>query len=150
MCFYHDDYHWIASVYEDSAQVAEKDCRCFECYRMIQAGEMRRKIFQQEEECCRICYDEDSDKETCDHDYGETFSCSICRECGLMLEAIYDLERIEGCPEHARQPAYGELGGAIWSSDDGKKYVRHALERFPELVASQVVQRFAPYDPCED
>lgn len=151
MCFYNDDYDWCASVWgEDHIRNAD-EVRCYECNRRILSHEWRRHSWQQEHEVCQCCEDEDSysfdeeqEKATCKHDYGETFEASTCRECCLLLEAIYDLERIEGCPEHARQPMYGELQQVLYDERfNGAfyNYRLHALNRFPELVASRILQK---------
>jgi len=149
MCFYNDDCDWIASINEQSSVVCDKRCRCFECQRTILPGEWHRTNYQQEHEMCQICeddcsddFDEDADKANCKHDYGETFSCVLCRECCLLLEAIYDLERIEGCPEYARQPAYGELRDTLYAEQrygDIPRYRLHALQLFPELIGSEIL-----------
>jgi len=146
MCFYNDDYDWIAEVNDVRHERSDQKSRCIDCCRTIQSGEWRQTIDQQEHEECQICsewgdlYDESVIKETCDHDYGETFHCSVCRECSLLREAIYDLEQIEGCPEYARQPPAGELYDAMNPRNDGEKYRRHALEKFPGLIASKILQ----------
>ncbi len=149
MCFYHDDYGWSAEVCESTFVRGADECRCIECNRTIRSGEWRQRIWQQEHEECQICEDDFSDgyddevrKELCKHDYGETFGAEICRECCLMLEAIYDLERIEGCPEDARQPACGELKQVLYDEKTEhrvRKYRQHALTMFPQLVGSVIL-----------
>lgn len=151
MCFYNDDYEWYASIVEVDHVRCVGDAKCYECGREISSHEWRRHTFQQESEECQICedecsgsYDSEQDKATCEHEYGETFECNTCRECCLMLEAIYDLELIEGCPEHARQPAYGELEQVLFDERDSGlfyDYRLHALNRFPQLVASRILQK---------
>jgi hypothetical protein len=138
VCFYNDDYDWIASINDTTCVQGTVADRCYECRRPIDAGEWRVSIYQQEHEACQICEDEDSDEfdqqihqNECIHDFGETFSAVICRQCSLLREAIYDLERIENCPEHARQPRIGALQDEM-GEDDGK-YARHAVAIFPEL-----------------
>lgn len=147
MCFFNDDYDWCAEVNEIRHERNDNPAKCYECRRLIQPGEWRQSIHQVEHECCQICDDESSDlfdesinPEECKHDCGESFDCSICRECSLLLEAIWDVERIEGCPEHARQPCYGELYDAMNPRNDGEKYRRHALEKYPGLIASRMLQ----------
>jgi hypothetical protein len=58
----------------------------------------------------------------------------------LILAAIYDLEEKEGCPEHARQPAYGELGTELWEDHrhTSGHYETHALAMFPELAGHKL------------
>ncbi len=142
MCFYNES-DWCAELHDEFHSIAESNCKCFECNRTIFAGEWRHRIEQQEYEGCQDCDELGDDDDCCDgqHNYGETFDCDICRECSLLLEAIYDLERIEGCPEHARQPSYGELGDVLW---DEPHYWRHAIERFPGLIASNAYRRWTP------
>lgn len=152
MCFYNDNYDWIANLWLVMGSRAEADCRCYECRRAIRAGEWRTHVYQQEYEECRICeddpddsglYDPGQDPATCQHDYGETFSCDICRECSLILAAIYDLEERERCPEYARQPMYGELRDELWEDrrHGSGEYSRHALELYPELSNHELLAR---------
>ena len=149
MCFC-NNYDWRANVNETTFAQSDKPSRCYECGRDILAGEWRQEVFQQEHEQCQICEDSfsdlfidldlDDDEEWRQklmaelaehkHDYGETFSCTICRECCLLLESIYDREAKEGCPEHSRQPMFGELSDAV--SYGG--YGEHAVAMFPELA----------------
>lgn len=152
MCFY-NDCDWSAEVYEENYTTLGGEAKCKECFRLIQDGEWRQYVYQQECEVCLICEDEcsddfreDADPETCAHDYGQTFSADICRECCLILESIWDLETIEGCPEHAKQPAYGELAEALFegASYEDDKYRRHALERYPGLIASTMMIHTQP------
>ncbi len=140
MCFYYDDYDWIATINEQYFIRGEREHKCLECGRNIAPEEWRRYIYQQEHEMCQICeddyseeFDEEQDPATCAHNYGKRSNAHICRECCLILEAIYDLEEKEGCPEHARQPAFGELQEALHYGDEGE-YIRHAVEMFPELA----------------
>lgn len=153
MCFYNDDYDWCAEVSEVTYARCERDGRCFECGRRIAAGEWRERTLQQEHEDCQICseygdyYDDSVMRELCNHDYGETFEAEVCRDCLLMLSAIYDLEEIEGCPEESRRPGYGDLMQVLtdeWVYGDEFKYRRHAMEKYPQLVASRVMQRTVP------
>lgn len=154
MCFYNDDYDWIAEYNEQEFVRGDKPATCHECRRAIAPGEWRMEAEQQENEMCQLCEDDcsydyldgvdvDDDaaiaafKANCKHDYGESFSCAICRECCKILAAIYDLERIEGCPEHARQPGYGELAEAMNEYQDGAKYIQHAVALFPELATHE-------------
>ncbi len=160
MCFYHDDYDWCAEHEEQHFVREDSPAKCHECDRVVLADQWRRKILQQQYECCQICEDRenfdfisaeaddyDSNEEYAaaldelgchECDYGERFACTICRECNLLLAAIYDLEQIEGCPEHARQPLYGELLRELEEDEEGK-YVRHALRMFPELVRHPLI-----------
>lgn len=158
MCFYNDDYDWVAEVYDEQYVRGEQPAKCFDCYREIKAGEWRREIFQLEHEECQICEDIESDlyedPDEIDeaegmfgpgehpHYYGESWHGVICRECNLLRASIYDLEEKEGCPEYSRQPAFGELQETM--ADDcsrwgDKKYIRHALEMFPELTTHKLL-----------
>jgi hypothetical protein len=150
MCFTNDEGDWSASIVERSCIRKTSAARCFECGRTIEAGEWRSEEYCQEHEECQICQDESSDQfddrvncDTCIHDFGETFAASTCRECSLLLAAVYDLERIEGCPEDARQPMPGSLGDEMGYDDEGR-YARHAIALFPEL-ATHV---FCAGQPC--
>lgn len=152
MCF-SNEHDWYADVTDESFCRNAGDARCFECGEFIADGDWRYKCHQQEHEDCLICgvyndnYDDTVMRDFCEHDYGETFDAEICRECLLTLAAIYDLEEIEGCPEDSRQPMFGELLQVLtneWVYGDEFKYRRHALEKYPELVASRVMQMTCP------
>jgi hypothetical protein len=148
MCFYNDDYDWTAEDHDERHVQAEAECKCHDCHRRIALGEWVRRIEQYEHEQCQICEDDRSDlyedpNDICPEEgvygpgehpcyYGEHWLGFICRECLLLREAIYDLEEKEGCPEDARQPAYGELQEALSYGDE---YARHALAMFPELAS---------------
>jgi hypothetical protein len=163
MCFYDDDCDWTAEVCEQNFIRAAEPAKCYECYRPIAVGEWCRVLHQQEHESCLVCEDQwsddyiDSDRAAYDtdeehatalaeladhvHTYGETFDATLCRECCLVLEAIYDLEEKEGCPEDARQPLIGALQDEL-AEDSGKwgekKYVKHAVGMFPELASHKM------------
>ena len=163
MCFYNDDYDWIAEVEELHFIRAEKACKCAECNCQIVVGDWYRRLCQKEFEMCQICEDSESfsylsadasDYDTEDehvaaladlvaheHSYGETFSASTCRKCCLVLTAIYDLEAKEGCPEYARQPDTGELSQALFDDARHSKsgYAQHAVEMFPELSEHKLI-----------
>lgn len=132
MCFYNDDYDWIASVCDVTDGPAESPAKCYECHRRIAAGEWRRHVYQQEHEECSVCEQEEADEPCEEHDYGETFECNLCEACVKMLKAIEAVEIDEGCPWDARQPAYGELWEAI-QYDEGGKYRDRVLSMYPEL-----------------
>jgi hypothetical protein len=143
MCFYNDDYDWVASVQERSTIKATKKVSCIECSKLIEAGEECERIWQQENECCSICtegaedYDEEEpqDPTTCEHHYGETFEGYTCQRCLNIIEAIRQVEIEEGCPEHAQRPSIGGLYEEAFSrwNDDAKKYASKVVEMFPEL-----------------
>lgn len=108
MCFYNDDYDWIAEVHSDFYERAETVAKCYDCGREIGIGEWHHRIEQLENECCQICEDPDSDwyedPEEIDeeeglygpgehpHYYGQSWQGAICRRCALIRAAIYDLE----------------------------------------------------------
>jgi hypothetical protein len=143
MCFYNDDYDWVASVQERSTIKATKRVHCIECSKLIMAGEECERIWQQEHEECQVCceygddYDEDNpqDSTECDHDYGETFEGFTCQHCLSIIEAIRQVEVEEGCPEHAQRPSIGGLYEEAFSrwNDDARKYASKVAEMFPEL-----------------
>lgn len=155
MCFYSDDYDWYAEIHDETHVRVDAACKCHDCNRRIAAGEWARRVEQLQHECCQICEDSESDLyEYPDaiepengfygptehpHYYGEHWLGFICRDCLLLREAIYDLEEKEGCPEHARQPAYGELDEAF-EYDDELKYSDHAKRMFPVLAWHPLVR----------
>lgn len=148
MCFY-NDYDWYASTCDVTDGPTEPAGKCYECGCEIPAGVFRRQVFMQEHEYCQICEDEDSSDflGTIDDDdndvpapehkcnYGETFECDICQNCVNVLAAIKQAEIEAGCPDHAQQPAYGELRDALYDHEDGPKYAKRAIEMFPELAS---------------
>ncbi len=152
MCFYNEgDYDWVA---EDSSveyiRDAECVCSCCECGRQILTGEWRVSISMWEHSCCQLCddelsedFDETIDKATCEHEYGETWDGSICVECAKMRAAIYEVEAIEGCPEYARQPNYGDMYDELECRDEHetRKYLDHAIKQFPELATHSLYQK---------
>lgn len=99
--------------------------------------------YQQENEECRNCeYEDGPPCENDEHDYGETFTGDTCRECLLLLAAIYDLEAKEKCPEFSRQPLGCMLGEEL---DQDKRYghnqyIPYALKMFPELATAKLVK----------
>jgi len=143
MCFDNSDYDWFAQVVTDEVSKAEKPERCQECRREIAQGEYVRSIFMQEHDQC--VYDPTSDDydgpetekegcpDDCDHDYGETFECSICETCDQLLKAIKQHELDERCDESESQPAFGELGEAMVNGD-GSGYLAKAEAMFPGIT----------------
>lgn len=136
MCF-SSEADWYASINVETYWQGDKPCTCEECGREIAVGEWRKNLEQQEREECQICEYEDG--EPCaddDHDYGETYSGDTCRECLLVLAAIYEIEEIEKCPEHSRQPQGCQLYDELQHNIDarGPNYVGYAMLRFPELT----------------
>lgn len=146
MCFYNDDYEWIASVNEISHETSARRRRCGECGDMIPAGIAYLHVHQQEyEECC--CGDELSDDYDPFHhcvidpcQFGETFSFDMCHLCEKLRRAVHAREEQEGCPPGSREPAYGTLLESLWEHNDRDAYVAHALTMFPELSGSVIVQ----------
>lgn len=148
MCF-DNDADWYAEVSTIVDGEAQHATTCFECGTKIKAGEWRRHIDQREHDQCQRCEDELGDwwedgVEPCgegEHDYGQTFTVDVCQGCCQLLAAIEAVERDEGCPEYARQPAYGELSEAI--RDDvlygESRYVTRAVSDQPELANHPLV-----------
>lgn len=143
MCFSNEG-NWCATIQVDTFWRGLEDTpvSCHECGRTIAAGEWRKHIYQQENEECRICeYEDGPPCEDDEHDYGKTYSGNTCRECLLVLAAIYDLEAKENCPEYSRQP----LGGELYEELDNdiryghNQYVPHALAMFPELKNHKLI-----------
>lgn len=158
MCFYDDDCDWLVQVSEENYSRCETADECCDCNRPIQSGEWCRQIYQLEYEECQICEDVESglyeDPDEVDeaegiygpgehpHYFGQSWQGTICRECCLVREAIWDLEEKEGCPPYARQPLLGGLREVIhddlskWGT---RKYVTHAKEMFPELASHKLL-----------
>lgn len=146
MCFYNEDYDWIATVCEVSTEITDKPTKCRECYHPIQAGEIVHRIHQQESESCKNCLDEDGDpvKCTCGNpNYGENFDTRQCDGCHKFLQAVDEAELAEGCPPGSRQPntemmieTISELGTA-----DAERYFTTARTRFPELIENGYLGR---------
>lgn len=158
MCFYNDDYYWTASVQDETSESSGKTCRCDECGCDIAADQWRHQIHQQEHEACQVCGDEWSDdyidkaameeeltgddKEwaaenlriLAEHkcDYGETCDYVRCEACHLMLIAVEQREKDEGCPADARRPALTELWDNMHEMR-GDGYVGYAVAMFPML-----------------
>lgn len=141
MCF-DNDYDWCASVSEVTEGPAEKKCRCEECYSVIEPGQWRKHIWQQEhEECqCDACQEAEGTSPDCVPSYGETYDCNICHACVKMLDAVRVVEVSEGCPAYAQQPAFGELWESLREISDAEKYIAKAREMYPELESHQRFQ----------
>ena len=148
MCF-DNDADWYADVATVIDGPNERATTCHECGAKIESGAWRRHIDMREHEQCQCCEDELGAEwrdgiEPCgegQHDYGQTFVADLCQGCCHLLAAIEAVERDEGCPEHARQPAYGELGEAI--RDDvlygESRYFTRAVSDQPELANHPLV-----------
>lgn len=133
MCFYNDDYDWMASVQKETEGAADRETRCDECREVIAAGQWRRHVYLQQYEECRVCEWEEADEPCEKHDYGETFDYDCCETCEKILKAIETLEAAEDCPVYSRRPSLlGLYEEAIVYDDDGK-YRTKALQMFPEL-----------------
>jgi len=149
MCFYNDDYDWYADVQDESHVRCEKATGCDECGSKIQVGQWKRHIYQQEEEMCRYCEDEDSIEYEkgfdCkgDCDFGETSEYDCCVPCMKILAAIYEQEKDEDCPEHSRRPSLGLMWEEAFDSGHDDQYVSRILEMFPEVSSHRFVQQTA-------
>jgi hypothetical protein len=141
MCFYNDSSGWLAEVNEVSYGPGDSASRCLECGSQIALGEWRRHVYQRESECCVECGGGDDDGPCGDveHEYGEIFTGDICEDCVKILRAIEAAEADEGCPLYARQPLYGELGETLVEHYGSDKYIERALEMYPELVTSRLL-----------
>ena len=116
MCFI-NECDWYAETVIDEERPAEKPLKCYECHRAVPTGETMRHVDMWESETCKHnpSHDDyegpemDSEEcpEGCEHDFGESFSCSICQECAKLLKAIEASEIEEGC--HALTPARNEV-----------------------------------------
>jgi len=137
MCFYNDDYDWIASVQKSTIGTAQKKTQCHECSRWIYPGEWIKHIFQQEYESCVDCDDGDSD---CEHDYGETFDYYRCKSCEKILRGIKAVEEREGCPAYAQQPSLGGLWEELQEHSAAPEYAREALAMYPELKCNEIIE----------
>jgi hypothetical protein len=146
MCFYNDDYDWIAEEHDERMIVLETAAKCYECRRVIEPGEPIYRISQQEHECCQICENGDCECSRDDDDecmgcqcetpgFGETFECDICLECVKLRAAIAETERLEGCPPGTREPGYGEVADSLsqFKREDALRYFRQAAKMYPGL-----------------
>lgn len=155
MCFDYDA-DWNAEINEEIYHRVPVEEKCWECHSIIPAGAWRYHLEQQEYEACQICEDDCSEDyrggedgepaEPCpdgEHEYGETFSASLCVGCCKIRAAMYDLEAQEGCPEHSRTPPIGVLSEEL-SMDrmyNDSHYTKRALEMFPELAGHKLLQK---------
>ncbi len=146
MCFYNDDYEWTAESCEATEGHGGTATRCIECGAMIAAGEYRRHVYQRERESCQVCedewsddYDDEQDKATCKHDYGNEFTADTCEACCNLLVAVRSVEVEAGCPEHAQVPAIGELRDSLIDHHEREVYARRAVQMFPELASHEIV-----------
>jgi hypothetical protein len=150
MCFYRDDYDWMASVTKQASVDSGPATNCDECGCAIAATEWRHTIYQQEHEQCQICEDDSADEYidpadreadfSCTHDYGETFSYARCRGCDNLLKAIESREIAEGCPAHARRPSLCGLHDEILEHEQRREYGELAVAMFPELAEHKIVR----------
>ncbi len=153
MCFYNDDYDWVAAIEDEAERILEKPTRCDECGRKMQVGETAHHVFQQQHEECQACEEGDCDcpdKEDCPHDckcdepnFGETFEYDRCVECDKFLKAVEQHETDEQCPPMERQPAYAMMIETIseFERKDALKYFRKAARMFPELKRTGYLKR---------
>lgn len=152
MCFYSDDYDWVAMVNEISDKPAERQTTCYECGADIHVGDIARFVHQQEsQECqCEWCQfgrlDPDWGGGVCEQNYGESFDCVVCGECIKLLKAIEAYEIAEGCPEYARQPLYGELCEVFWSHQQHWEYAEKSVEMYPELIEHRFIRLMLTQD----
>lgn len=161
MCFYNDNYDWIAGVSEVIDGPALRSEKCIECSQPIAVGDTCRSVHQQEHEECLKCdelsddvdYDEDGNFIPCDgnHYYGETFDCLICESCVQLLRAIESVEIDERCPPHARQPSIGGLYDEVIENDDMlARYLQRASEMFPGIEQRSKLYQQLVKACCDD
>jgi hypothetical protein len=152
MCFYHDDYDWIARVFEETTAKADKPLKCLECFRHVGPGEAYTHIEMREYEECRVCQEdrddgrfrEDFDCEAAGgkHDFGEEDTHRICDRCQKLLEAIQRVEEDDGCSGQETRPALAQLRDAFWESDHAQAYLDRARADSPELAMSGHLDHF--------
>ncbi|MDE2100919.1 MAG: hypothetical protein KGL39_26975, partial [Patescibacteria group bacterium] len=155
MCFFNDA-DWYAEVYEEVISKAEKDFACEECGANVSAGEEYRYIFMQENEDteCEFCEKgKERDGTKClecngtgSRDPGETFEYARCMECDRFLQAIEAAEIEEGCSRDEARPRLNYLREDIREADPVpmlRRYIKKAIEMFPELKKSGYLGRVA-------
>lgn len=132
MCFYENlDCDWTPEVFdEDKSKVDTKPVKCWECHREIPAGETHTWFYGQEYEMCVLCEENDPD---CQHNFGDSYEYFCCQTCQKIIDAIAAVEKDEGCPSHVSRPLLGGLREVFIEHSDAEKYVKRALEMFPEL-----------------
>lgn len=162
MCFYNENYDWVA----EEEEISEADCgpkaKCSECGSEIAETEWRKHISQREHSACQICEESSSDEyidreemveqlssnnpedveyarehlavlDDHDCDFGETYEGDCCRSCHLLIEAIAELEKTKGCPEHSARPLWGTLFDELTQHGERDEYVAYAIAKHPEL-----------------
>jgi hypothetical protein len=150
MCFT-QDCDWTAEINESSDVIAEKPTRCDECLATIAVGAFVHHIHQQEHEECQDCYAGECacEKNRCcqceSPSYGETFDYDRCEDCHKFLQAIHDVEIEAGCREWESQPLLLSMVESVQEGDkdQAKKYVRKAIQMFPELKVTGYITRIA-------
>lgn len=149
MCFVHEG-DWIARVYEEGTQKANRPVQCMECFSMIPPGVGFTLIEMREHEECRRCQDENDERyEHCHpacsegvHDFGEEATHRICDMCQLLIGAIQHVEADDGCTGNETRPQLGELREAFWESDHAIEYIDRARIEYPELAMSGHLDEF--------
>jgi hypothetical protein len=149
MCFYNDDYDWIARVVEHADTTATKQTKCDECGSTIPVGANMHTIHMAESEggcvtCERgdcECADDCDSGERCQCEtpnYGETFDYERCEGCEKFLRAVEASEVAAGCARHHAQPRLTEMTEEINEGGmcEAKRYFKTARAMFPELVTS--------------
>ena len=149
MCFYNDDYDWIARQIEEEDRVEDRDCRCLECRQKIPAGTELHYVYMQEYEECQACENgecacndgepvDDSHECRCDKpDFGSVYEYRRCLNCHRLLQAIEDVELERGCRHHEARPMLEQMQESLqemgWS--DARPYLDTCLAKHPEMSA---------------
>lgn len=128
MCFYNEDYDWVAYHVEDSVVVSPEPHRCCECRNPIYGWTPARRVYMAEYETEEEWRNDQSppDGEVFDPESDEFWMCLKCK-------GVLRVELAEGCHKNEAQPQFGELYEALRNDDDGR-YAKAAIEDDPSLA----------------
>lgn len=147
MCFYTDDYDWIAQHIEAENRTEDVPRRCLECRRMIPAGTELHHVFARQYEECQACENgecacndgepiEESHDCQCEKpDLGQDYEYRRCLDCHRLLQAIEDVELARGCRHHESRPMPEQMRDSLGQMDwsDAKPYFDACLAKHPEM-----------------